>query len=55
MLRYLENELSPKKAKLPKNRGKEGNEEEKSGSLMSAGYKMKRDVVGEGERLDTID
>ena len=55
MLRYLENELSPKKAKLPKNRGKESNEEEKSGSLMSAGYKMKRDVVGEGERLDTID
>lgn len=43
MLRYLENEISPKKkSKLPKNRGKESTEEEKSGSLMSTGYKMER-------------
>jgi len=54
MLRYLDNELSPKKAALPKRRhGQE--EEQKAGSLM-AGYKMKRDAVGgDGERLDTID
>jgi hypothetical protein len=58
MLRYLDNELSPKKAAvLPKRRGPsaEGTEEQKnSGSLMS-GYKMQRDLIGEGERLDTID
>ena len=60
MLRYLDNEMAPKKATMPKGRrGKiDGEEEEKShgtsGSLMS-GYKMKRDLMGEGERLDTID
>jgi hypothetical protein len=58
MLRYLDNELSPKKAAvLPKRRGPpaEGTGEQKnSGSLMS-GYKMQRDLIGEGERLDTID
>ena len=55
MLRYLDNEISPKKSTLPKNRrGKQGEEEEKTKSLMS-GYKMKRDLMGEGERLDTID
>lgn len=60
MLRYLDNELSPKKtAILPRRRaGQEGEEEQKapgSSSLM-AGYKMKRDAhIGDGERLDTID
>ena len=65
MLRYLDNEMAPKKAVMPKNRrGGAGGQEEESketgGSLM-AGYKMKRDhqhqnlTSGDGERLDTID
>lgn len=57
MLRYLDNELSPKKqAIMPKKRGGPAgaDEEQKSGSLLG-GYKMKRDLVQEGERLDTID
>jgi len=59
LLRYLDNEISPKKATLPKNR-RGAQEESKEGSLM-AGYKMKRDLQpstntgGDGERLDTID
>jgi hypothetical protein len=54
MLRYLDNELSPKKATLPKRR--HGQDEEQKGSSLMAGYKMKRDAVGgDGERLDTID
>lgn len=58
MLRYLDNELNPKKAALPKRRGPpegEGKEEEKQGGSLLGGYKMKRDLLGEGERLDTID
>ncbi len=55
MLRYLDNELSPKKATLPKRRGALEEEKAGGGSLM-AGYKMKRDAVGgDGDRLDTID
>jgi hypothetical protein len=66
MLRYLDNEMSPKKgATMPKNRrggltgGDEESKEGGSGSLM-AGYKMKREnqvvtTTGDGERLDTID
>lgn len=54
MLRYLDNELNPKKTVgFPKRKTNE-NEEEKTSGLMS-GYKMKRDLMGEGERLDTID
>jgi uncharacterized protein YhjY with autotransporter beta-barrel domain len=58
MLRFLDNELSPKKAAvLPrgarKNHGED--EEEKTGSSLMAGYKMKREAVQDGERLDTID
>ena len=63
MLRYLDNEISPKKATLPKNRRGHALEESKegtTGSSLMAGYKMKRDnpvstTTGDGERLDTID
>lgn len=59
MLRYLDNEMSPKKATLPKNRKGHPQEESKEGSSLMAGYKMKRDnpvsTTGDGERLDTID
>jgi len=56
MMRYLDNELSPKKtATLPKARGREHEEEKTGGGSLMSGYKMKRDLVGEGERLDTID
>ena len=60
MLRYLDNEISPKKATLPKNRRGGAQEESKEGgSSLMAGYKMKRDnpivSTGDGERLDTID
>lgn len=63
MLRYLDNEMSPKKATLPKNRRGGGTQEESKepGTGLMAGYKMKRDNphtgggAGDGERLDTID
>ena len=59
MLRYLENELSPKKGKRPSAvpyDGEDDEEEEKSGSLITPGYKLRRDLMmGEGERLDTVD
>jgi hypothetical protein len=64
MLRYLDNEMSPKKATLPKNRRGGGTQEESKepGTGLMAGYKMKRDnphtgggAGGDGERLDTID
>lgn len=55
MLRYLENETSPKKGKrpnLPQNYD-EGEEEEKSG--ITPGYKLRRDLLGDDERLDTVE
>ena len=65
MLRYLDNEMAPKKgATMPKNRRgglAGGDEESKEGGSLMAGYKMKRDknqavtTTGDGERLDTID
>lgn len=56
MLRYLENETSPKKGKRPpQTYENEEDEEEKQGSLLTPGYKLRRDLMGEGERLDTID
>jgi hypothetical protein len=66
MLRYLDNEISPKKATLPKNRRGGGAHEESKeggeGTGLMAGYKMKRDYPpstggggADGERLDTID
>jgi hypothetical protein len=55
MLRYLENEYSPKKGKRPIPQNYEEDEEEKSGSMITPGYKLRRDLLGDGERLDTID
>jgi hypothetical protein len=57
MLRYLENELSPKKGKrpVPQSYDNDEDEEEKSGSMITPGYKLRRDLMGDGERLDTID
>ena len=49
MLRYLDNELSPKKtATMPKNRRQpnaDSEEEKTGGSSLMSGYKMKRDIV----------
>ena len=55
MLRYLENENSPKKGKRPIPQNYEEDEEEKQGSMITPGYKLRRDLLGDGERLDTID
>lgn len=57
MLRYLENEISPKKGKKPQppSNDYDGEEEEKSGSLITPGYKLRRDLLGDGERLDTVE
>ena len=62
MLRYLDNEISPKTATLPKNRrgGTQEESKEGGGTGLMAGYKMKRDNPStgggaDGERLDTID
>lgn len=54
MLRYLDSENSPKKGKKSKFKigDNEGDEEEKG---ITPGYKMRRDLMGEGERLDTIE
>ena len=55
ILRYIENEIQPN-AKLPKKLREKAaaeGEEEKVGTGLMAGYKMKRE--GDGERLDTID
>lgn len=54
LMRYLDNELNPKKTAHNRVRGP-GKEEEKTGGSLMAGYKMKRDNLGDGERLDTID
>jgi hypothetical protein len=56
MLRYLENEYSPKKGKRPLQPPQDyDDEEEKQGSMMTPGYKLRRDLLGDGERLDTIE
>lgn len=57
MLRYLDNEVSPKKGRrstMPAYDGAD-DEEEKSGSMITPGYKLRRDLLGEGERLDTVE
>jgi hypothetical protein len=58
MLRYLDNEISPKKGKrapVPQSYD-EFEEEEKSGlSGITPGYKLRRDLLGDGERLDTVE
>lgn len=59
MLRYLENEHNPKKGAHSRRPQQtyDGNdddeEEEKSG--ITPGYKLRRDLLGEGERLDTVE
>ena len=57
MLRYLENELNPKKGgKRPMPSAYDGDEEEeKSDSMITPGYKLRRDLLGDGERLDTVE
>lgn len=56
MLRYLDNEYNPKKGKkhpAPVQNYEENDEEEKQG--ITPGYKLRRDLLGEGERLDTYE
>jgi hypothetical protein len=53
LLRYLESEMSPKKGRRPVPVDPEDDEEEKSG--MTPGFIMRRDLLGEGERLDTVE
>jgi hypothetical protein len=56
MLRYLENECSPKKGKRPPQPPQDyDEEEEKQDSMLTPGYKLRRDLLGDGERLDTIE
>ena len=54
LLRYLENEHSPKKGKKPIPQNYENDEEEEKQGI-TPGYKLRRDLLGEGERLDTIE
>lgn len=51
MLRYLDSEYNPKKIKKPL----DNYDEEEKESGISAGYRMKRELLGEGERLDTYE
>ncbi len=53
MLRFLENESSPKKGRRPVIDNYDDEEEEKSG--ITPGYILRRDLLGEDERLDTIE
>ena len=56
MLRYLENEFSPKKGRRPPQPPQDyDEEEEKQGSMLTPGYKLRRDLLGDGERLDTLE
>jgi hypothetical protein len=56
LLRFLENETSPKKGKRPTAPvDYDDDEEEKSGSMITPGYKLRRDLMGDGERLDTVE
>lgn len=53
LLRFLDSEYNPKKTKkVPQDNY---DEEEKEGSGISPGYRMKRELLGEGERLDTYE
>ena len=54
LLRYLDNELSPKKTKRSKFQAQNDDDEEEKG--ITPGYKIRRDMqLGEGERLDTVE
>lgn len=55
LLRYLENEISPKKGKRPPQNYDENDEEEEKQGI-TPGFKMRRDLLGgDGERMDTIE
>lgn len=57
MLRFLDNEISPKKGKrpmMPQSYDGVDDEEEKSSGI-TPGYKLRRDLLGDGERLDTVE
>lgn len=58
LLRYLDNEMSPKKGKRPPipstYEGGDDDEEEKQSGI-TPGYKLRRDLLGDGERLDTVE
>jgi hypothetical protein len=54
LLRYLENEISPKKGKRPPQNYDDGDEEEEKSGI-TPGYKLRRDLLGEGDRMDTIE
>lgn len=54
MLRYLENETSPKKGKKPIPQTYDNDEEEEKSGI-TPGFKLRRDLLGEGERLDTVE
>jgi hypothetical protein len=54
MLRYLENESGPKKASKPTPQSYDDIEEEEKQGI-TPGYKMRRDLLGEGDRLDTVE
>ena len=56
MLRYLENEFNPKKGGRKPVPYDGEDEEEKEDSMITPGYKLRRDLMGgEGERLDTVE
>ena len=56
MLRFLENELNPKKqGRRQYTVQNYENDEEEEEKGITPGYKMRRDLLGEGERLDTVE
>ena len=57
MLRFLENESSPMKARRPlqPTNDYDDDEENKDNDGITPGYKLRRDLMGDGERLDTIE
>lgn len=55
MLRYLENEMNPKKQRKPIPQDYEGDEEEKTGGGGGISYSYKMQRRGDDERLDTIE
>lgn len=55
LLRYLETESSPKKGKRPQPVDNTYDEEEEEKSGITPGYKLRRDLLNEGDRLDTVE
>jgi hypothetical protein len=54
MLRYIDNECNPKKFKPRPPTDYDGAEEEEKESGITPGYKLRRDLLGDGDRLDTV-